>query len=153
MTAPTIARIAALLLAVPLAALSPVAIAAYLVVTSSSALSLCRCPPPCGRYPPPPLRFAAQPPCVHSPPSLSGASPPFLPWASASLAPPYAPLLQAPAADIARRDEDVGDRTGGVMARWLVAGRSAPRGKSPRRPLPVVGDGISLPWFLHRTQQ
>ena len=65
------------------------------------------------------------------------------------LAPPLAPLPPAPAANIVRRDEDVGDQTGGVVALRSVAGRSAPCGKIPSRPHAVVEDGISRPLFLH----
>ena len=39
---------------------------------------------------------------------------------------------------------------GGVVARWLVVGRSVPYRECPIRLLVIVGDGISLPWFLHR---
>ena len=69
------------------------------------------------------------------------------------LTPPRAPLPPALAADISRKDKDVGDRTSWVVARWLVAGGSAPRGKSPSIPLDVVGDSTSRPQFLHRPQQ
>ena len=41
-------------------------------------------------------------------------------------------------------------RAGFWRAGWWQAG---PRGKSPSRPLAVVGDSISLPRFLHRPQQ
>ena len=68
------------------------------------------------------------------------------------LAPPLALLPPALAANIARRDEDIGNWTGGVVARRLVAGGSAPRGKIPSRPRVVVGDGISLSLFLHLPQ-
>ena len=69
------------------------------------------------------------------------------------LAPPLALLPPAPAADIAHKYKDVGDQTGGVVARWSVVGGSAPRGKIPSRPRAVVGDGISRPLFLHLPQQ
>ena len=69
------------------------------------------------------------------------------------LAPPCAPLPPAPAADIARKDKNVGDRTGRGEARWLVAGGSAPHRKCPSGPLAVVRDGISCPLFLHWTQK
>ena len=69
------------------------------------------------------------------------------------LASPLALLPPAPAANIARRDEDVGNRTGGVVARRSVAGVSAPRGESPSRPHVVVGDGIRRPLFLHLPQK
>ena len=69
------------------------------------------------------------------------------------LALPRAPLLLAPAADIARKDEYVGDWTCGVEARWLVASGSASHRKLPSRPLSVVGDGIIRPRFLHLPQQ
>ena len=65
------------------------------------------------------------------------------------LAPPLAPLPPAPAANIVRRDEDVGDQTGGVVELRLVAVMSAHRGKIPSRPHAVVEDGISRPLFLH----
>ena len=69
------------------------------------------------------------------------------------LSPPRAPLPPAPAADIVRRGKNISNRTGGVVARWLVAGGSATHGKCPSRPLSLVGDGIIRPQFLHRTQQ
>ena len=69
------------------------------------------------------------------------------------LAPPRTPLPPDPATNIARRDKDVGDRMGRVVARWSVAGGSAPHGKSSSRPLAVVGGGIRCPRFLHRPQQ
>ena len=65
------------------------------------------------------------------------------------LAPPFALLPPAPAADIVRRDKDVGDWTGWVVARRSLAVGSAPRGKIPSRPHVFVGDGISRPLFLH----
>ena len=64
-----------------------------------------------------------------------------------------APLPLALAANIATRDEDVGNRTGGVVARWLMAGRYTPCRESPHRPLDVVGDSIIRPRFLHRPQK
>ena len=67
------------------------------------------------------------------------------------LALPLTPLPPTLAADIARRDEDAGNWTGGVGALRLVAGGSAPRRKSPSRPRIVVADGISRPLFLHLT--
>ena len=45
------------------------------------------------------------------------------------LAPPLALLPPAPAADIARKDKDVGNWTSGVVARGSVASGSAPCGK------------------------
>ena len=66
---------------------------------------------------------------------------------------PRAPLPLALAADISHKDEDVGYQTGRVVTCWLVAGGSTSRGKCPNRPIAVVGDGISLPQFLHRPQQ
>ena len=88
--------------------------------------------------------FLPPPPAPLPPPSLRLLRP---------LAPPRAPLPPSPAADIARKDKDVGDRTGGGDAIWSVAGGSAPRSKCTSRPLAVVGDGISRPRFLHRPQQ
>ena len=69
------------------------------------------------------------------------------------LAPPLAPLPLAPAANIALRDEDVCNQTGGVVAVRLVAGGSVPCGNIPSRPSAIVGDGISRPLFLHLHQQ
>ena len=66
-------------------------------------------------------------------------------------APPRAPPPPAPAADISRKAEYVGDQTGGGETRWPTAGRSMPCRKVPSRPLAVVGDGIRWPLFLHRT--
>ena len=91
---------------------------------------------------------ASLPPLYPLHPSLS--SPPALPpptslVALQPLAPAHALLPPAPAADIARRGEDVGDRTGGVVTRRSLVGGSAPRGKWPRRPRLVVGDGKSRP--------
>ena len=74
-----------------------------------------------------------------SPPSSRG---PLRP-----LAPPLALLLPSLAADIARRDKDVGNRTGRVGALMLLADGSAPCGKSPSRPRVVVGDGIICSLF------
>ena len=86
------------------------------------------------------------------PPSL--ALPPLTSlWLLRPLAPPYAPLPPTLAADIARKDKYVGDRAGGVVACWLVAGGSVPSGKRLSKPLAIVGDGISRPRFLHRPQQ
>ena len=82
-----LARTVALLMAVPLVALSPVSVAAYLVAAPSSALSLRRRPPPCGCCPPPCLRLPERPPCVPVPPSLSSASPPFRPRSLAAARP------------------------------------------------------------------
>ena len=91
-------------------------------------------------------------------PSLLSPPAPPLPTSLVALqplAPAHAllPPAPAPAADIARRDEDVGDWTGGVVARRSLAGGSAPLGKWPRRPCVVVGDSISRPQFLHLPQQ
>ena len=69
------------------------------------------------------------------------------------LAPPLALLPLALAADIAHKDKDVGDRTGGVVARDSLAGGSAPRGKYPRSPRAVVRDGINRPLLWHLPQQ
>ena len=99
-------------------------------------------------YPPPCLRLPARTTCVL--PTYPALLPPSALGILRPLAPPCAPLPPALAANIACRDEDVGNWTGRVVALWLVAGGSAPRGKSPRRPLAVVGDGISRPWFFHR---
>ena len=68
-------------------------------------------------------------------------------------APPRAPPPLALSPDIARKDKYFGYRTGGDEARWPTAGRSAPRGKCPNRPIAMVGDGISRPLFLHLPQQ
>ena len=68
-------------------------------------------------------------------------------------APPRAPPPPDPAANISRKDKDIGDYTGGGEARWPTAGRSALGGKFPRRPLSVVGYGISRPLLLHPPQQ
>ena len=147
---PPVARVVALPKAIPLAALSPVSVAAYLVLflAPSPALCLRHCPPPHGCIPPPRLFLAVQPSCcVPVPSSLSGSPPPQ------SSPRPLRPLAPALAANIARSDEDVGDWTGGVVALRSVAGRSAPRGKSPSRPRAVVGDGISRPLLLHLPQQ
>ena len=65
------------------------------------------------------------------------------------LAPPLVLLTPVLAADIARKDEDVVNWTGGVVTRGLLAGGSTPCGKGPSRPCVVVGDGISNPLFLH----
>ena len=101
-----------------------------------------------------PPRLAARLPfSVPVPPPCSGASPPPSIRLLRPLAPPRAPLPPAPAADIGCKDEDVGDRTGGVVACWSVAGGSAPHRKIPSRPLAVVGDRISFPRFFHRPQQ
>ena len=89
-------------------------------------------------------------------PSLSSPPAPPLPTSLVALRPlalVHAPLPPAPAADIALRDEDVGNRTGGVVARWLLVGESAPIGKWPSRPRIVVGDGKSRPRFLNLPQQ
>ena len=88
------------------------------------------------------------------PPSLA-LPPPAVPLDLASVrpAPPRAPLPPAPGTDISRKEEYVGNQTGRVFARWVVVVRSTLNGKSPSRPLPVVGYGISLPRFLHRPQQ
>ena len=100
---------------------------------------------------------------VSTPPRIHPVVSPFLPPSPAllltsylgplrPLAPSRAPLPPALAANIACRDEYVGDWTGGVLARWSVVGRSAPRSKIPSRPLAVVGDGKIRPQFLHRPQ-
>ena len=89
-------------------------------------------------------------------PSLSSPPAPPLPASLVDLrplAPAHVPLPPAPAADIALRDKDFGDRTGGVVARRLLAGGSAPLGKWPIRTCVVVGDDISRPRFLHFPQQ
>ena len=89
-------------------------------------------------------------------PSLSSPPAPPLPTSLVALqplAPANAPLPPAPAAYISLRDEEVGDRTGGVVARRSLAGGSAPRGKCPRSPRVVVGDSISRFLFLHLPQQ
>ena len=67
--------------------------------------------------------------------------------------PPLAPPPPALYSDIARKDEDVGNRPGGGgEARWSTAGGYAPCGKCPSRPLALVGGGINKPLFLHRPQ-
>ena len=93
--------------------------------------------------------------CVAPPPSLvlppSPLTPP--PLSLGLLCPPALPHASSPpalAANIARRDKDVGNPMGGGEARWSTAGGSALRGKFPSRPLAVVGDGISRPPFLHQ---
>ena len=114
---------------------------------------------------------AVAPPCAVVAPLLVSASPhghlivslfltPYLAMLLPSslgplqlLAPPSAPLPPTPDTNIARGDKDLGDRKGRVVARWSVAGGSVPHGKSPIRPLTVVGDGKSRPRFLHRPQQ
>ena len=155
LAAPPLARAVALLLAVPsLAALSPIAVAAHLFVAPSSALLLRLRPPPRGRRPNPRPRLSTWPPCfVPVLPSFSGASPPFLHQALAAARPAPCAPSPGPAANIALRDEDVGNRMGGVVSHWLMAGGSAPRRKCPISPLTIVGGGISRPWFLHRPQQ
>ena len=49
------------------------------------------------------------------------------------------------------RTKIVSDRTGGVVARGLLAVRSAPCGKIPSRPRVGVGDGISCPLYFTLT--
>ena len=83
--APSLACVTNLLIAVPLAALSPVSVAAYLVLGLSPALCLRRRLPLCGCRPPFHLHLSTWPSCrVPVLTSLSGASPPFLPWALAA---------------------------------------------------------------------
>ena len=60
---------------------------------------------------------------------------------------------QDPSTYIAFKDEDVGNQTGGVVARKSVLGGSVPHRKIPNRPLNIVGEGISRPQFLHWPQQ
>ena len=48
------------------------------------------------------------------------------------LAPAHGLLPPAPVADIARKDKDFGNRTGGVVACGLLAGGSAPNGNAPK---------------------
>ena len=90
-------------------------------------------------------------------PSLSASPPspplPTSPGPLRPLAPHHALQPPALAADIARRDENVGDQTGGVVAHWSLLGGSAHHGKCPRSPCALVGDGISRPLFLHLPQQ
>ena len=88
------------------------------------------CLPPAPLPPPPPSRGLLRPP-----------------------APPLAPPPPVLSTHIARKDEDVGNRTGGVETCWSDAGGSTPHGKCPNSPLVVVGDSISRPLFLHRPQQ
>ena len=64
-------------------------------------------------------------------------------------APPPVLLPPSLAANIACRDKYVGNQTGGVVVRRLVAGIYAPRGKIHSRPRVVVQDGISRFLFLH----
>ena len=85
-------------------------------------------------------------------PPLRPLPPPPL-WPCGRLLPPHALLPPAPDAEIARRYEDFGNRTGGVVTRWLLTGGSVPRGKFPRSPRAVVGYGISRPLFRHLPQQ
>ena len=73
--------------------------------------------------------------------------------AAARPALPLALLPLAPAANIARKGEYVGNRTVGVVAHGSVAVGSAPCGKIPSGPRVVVGDRISRPLFLHLPQQ
>ena len=79
--------------------------------------------------------------------------PPCPPLVSCGCSPHPAPLPPSLAADIDRKDKDVSNQTRGVVARWFMTGGSAPQGKRPSRPLTVVGDRISFPWFLNRPQQ
>ena len=100
LAAPPLTCVITLFLAFPLAALSPISVAAYLVMAPSSALFLCRLPLPCGRCPPPRLHLFVQPSCcVSVPPSLSGASPPFLPRSPVAIR----PALRAPSSGPGRR--------------------------------------------------
>ena len=94
--------------------------------------------------PDPPLTFG-----------LPLSPPPHLPQApAAARPPPHALLPPPPAAKIAQRDEDVGNRTGEVVARRPLAGGSAPHGECSRSPRAVVvGDGISRLLFRHLPQQ
>ena len=92
------------------------------------------------------------PPSLLLPPDPLPPSTPFLGLLCLS-ALPRAPPPLAPAANIARKDEDVDNWTDRGQAHWSVADRSALRRKFPSRPLAVVGDGISWPLFLHRPQQ
>ena len=85
------------------------------------------------------------------------SSPDLLPLSSCGPLRPLAPSLAlrppALAADIARRDEDIGNQTGRVGALRSVVGGSAPRRKSPSRTCVVVGNSISRPLFLHLPHQ
>ena len=92
---------------------------------------------------------------LHGRPADSPFHPPYpdlLPPSSLGPLRPLAsllvPLPLTLAANIARRYEYVGDRTGRVVACWSVAGRSTPCRKSPGRLLAVVWDGMSRPLFL-----
>ena len=90
------------------------------------------------------IRRCRPPPAPPLPTSLVALRP---------LALAHAPLPPAPASNIAHRDKYVGDRTGGVVACWSLAGGSAPLGKWLRRPRIVIGDSKSRPRLLHFPQQ
>ena len=124
-------------------------------------LLTCESWPYCPRSSPPsssPMRSSSSPlslPCQAAIPELPH---PVLPLLLLSLLPPAGPCIRsprlpllllpsAPATNIPHRKKDVGNRMGGVVARKLVAGRSAPRGKIPSRPGVVVGDRKSRPLF------
>ena len=109
-----------------------VAVADVAFMVSRSAPSMPRVVPcPSLNLPPPPL-------------SLDLLRPP---------APPLAPPPLAPAANISRKDKDVGNWTGRCETHWLTAGGSAPRGKCPIIPLTVVRNSIIHPLFLQRPHQ
>ena len=94
-------------------------------------------------------RFSPSPSLVLPPASLP---PPPLSLRLLCLpAPTRAP--PSPAVNIACKDKDIGDQTGGGEARWLNVGGSAPRRKCPSSLLAVVGNGISRPLFLRHPQQ
>ena len=57
------------------------------------------------------------------------------------------------ATNIARKEKDVGDRTGGGEMHWKTEGGSVPFRKCPSMTLAVVGYGISRPLFLQFYQQ
>ena len=69
------------------------------------------------------------------------------------LAPALALLPPASAADIASKDEYVGNKKVRVFARGLLLVGSALWGEIPSRYCIVVGDGISRPLFWHLPQQ
>ena len=100
--------------------------------------------------------FSVSPPSLPQSPLFWTLSPvPPLPSSRGpllTLVPPLAPLSTSLADNIARRDGDVGDWTGRVIAHGSMAGGSAPPVKSLSWPRVVVRDGISRPLLLHLHQ-